>query len=300
MNTFTACYDLAVSPPTYDFFPFLAQAERARLAMGRERIDLVIQPGLKDGFRDDGLPPDLIERRSMLLRVVLAGARLLPSVSDVVCFGQRTNISCDFPARYDVMRPTSHYGAFALKNGHRCLRATEAAKRAIKRRFDGMRFATITLRQSAYWPGRNSNLKAWTAAADYLKEYNITPVFVPDTHGVAPHGYASAELASWDIDLRMAIYEAAEVNLGVANGPLALCILSNAKYVMWKLVSNDAAPAHKVEFYRSHGIEVGDQFGENGRLIWEDDSTESVIKGVHEFLHGQADMHEADALAANG
>ena len=289
MKTLTACYDLAVSPPTYDFFTFLAEAERFRVHGDYKRIDIVFQPGTKDGFRDDDLPPDLIERRSMLQRVCVAGARLLPTVSDVVCFGQRTNIKVDFPVGYDPFRPVSHYGACYQLNGHQCLRATDAARREVKRLMTS--YTTITLREAEYWPARNSNFEAWCRAARWLESNGMSPIIIPDTHGsmrIRPgEGFPAA---AWDIDLRMALYEGASLNIGVATGPMSLCMLAEKAppYIMLNVLSEDGAPAHKEEFLASHGLKRGDHFSKNGWTLWEKDTPENVIGAIESWFKKKA------------
>lgn len=295
----TAVYDLGSSPPTFDFLPFLTEAEKARVEGGFHCLDVVFQPGPIGGFRHDNLPPSIPAREGMLHRICVSSCRLLPSVRNVAVLKKRTAIpGAIFPKEWAPSHPKSHYGVQYLKDGYRCLTASQSAKDEIKKRFPE-KYATITLRQSDYWQERNSNMKAWFAAASYLHDYNIIPVFVPDTHGSVPAGLRAFDPAAWDIDLRLALYEGAVVNLGVANGPLALCMLSKAPYIMWKLIDETGnAPAHKAAFYEAHGVKVGDQFGDNGWLIWEDDTRESVIKGLHEWLNGKADMHEYEALAA--
>ena len=79
MSDGLAVYDLGVSPPSYDFLSFLAEAERHRRANGFTHINLMFQPGPMNGFRDDELPPDTATREGMLWRVCAGMARLLPS-----------------------------------------------------------------------------------------------------------------------------------------------------------------------------------------------------------------------------
>lgn len=290
MKTITACYDLNESPPTYDFFTFLAEAEKFRRARGADRIDLVFQPGLESGFRADGLPPDLIERRSMLQRVCVAGARLLPTISDVVCFGQRTNIKADFPVGYDPFRPVSHYGAAYQVNGLQCLRATDAARREVKRLVTE-HYTTITVREAEYWPERNSDYKAWSRAARWLQFNGHNPVIIPDTHGsMTLHpGYEMTQ-AAWDIDLRMALYEGAALNLGVANGPMSLCMLAEKAppYIIFG-VGCEKGTANTKDFLASHGLHDGESFSKNGWTIWAKDTPENVILALegHFFKKGE-------------
>lgn len=280
----TAVYDLATSPPTYEFIPFLADAETVRVKGGFDVLDVVFMPGPMHGFRDDNLPPDAVEREGMLHRVCVSACRLLPSVRNVSVLKRRQAIEGDvFPAEWAEDKPVSHYGPFILKRANRCLKATESARRRAKALVSG-EYATITLRQSDYWPERNSNLEAWTLAASLLKSYGVTPVFIPDTQGEAPERYLSLPEASWDIDLRLALYEGAKLNLAVSNGPLVLMCCSEVPYMVFKMLTDGGHMATKAAFYKAHGIEVGDQFGPNGKIVWADDTAENVSHEIRQFF----------------
>ena len=278
----TAVYDLSSAPPTFDFLSFLAQAEKARIAGGHTCLDVVFAPGPIHGFRDDDLPPDAIEREAMLHRVCVAGTRLLPSVRCVTVLrdNERPEIQgAVFPEGWKPEVPLSCYGAQHLKDGLRCLQATEAARRVVADRFP-RKFATITLRQAPYWPDRNSDMAAWRAAGERLRDLGIEPVYIPDASGELWPGMNGYWPAAYDLDLRMALYERAEVNLGVMNGPMALCFLSEAKYLVWKPVTKE----YGASMYTRFGINPGDQYGPNGRIFWEDDTRANVERGIDEFF----------------
>jgi len=279
-----AVYDLSSSPPTYEFVTFLAEAEKYRAENGYSRMDVIFQPGPKDGFRNDNLPPDSAERSAMLRRICIPACWLTGTVRDVSVLSVRKNIDGDvFPVGWSNEHPKSHYGVRYIKDGHRCLKATEASKREIKRRFSGP-YATITIRQAEYWPKRNSDFDACMAAAKWFMGHGIAPVIIPDTHGDQLHGFHNFREAALDIDLRMAAYEGAAMNIGVTNGPMVMCMLSNAPYMVFKIIANDESPANKAEFLAAHGINVGDQFSVNGRTIWADDTEATVIQSLNDWF----------------
>lgn len=280
----TAVYDMQVSPPTYEFFTFLAEAERYRVARGFTCIDVVFAPGPMHGFRDDGLPPSLAERQSMLHRICVSGARLLQSVRNVYVQTKRTHIDGEvFPPDWTNERPRFHYGPRFQKNGHRCLAATQAARDEINRRFTRP-YSTITLREAEYWPARNSNRVAWDRAARWLQREGMPPIVVADTHGRSLPGFENFSAASWDVDLRLALYEGAQLNLGVANGPMALLHLAAEKcpYILFQ--KPDESSATPQAFIDAQGIKHGEPWSEHGWTQWEDDTPDNVMRVLQDWF----------------
>lgn len=282
LRVLQAVYDLGVSPPTYDFISFLAEAERHRIANGFDLIDLTFQPGPMHGFRADDLPPDVPTRKGMLWRVCVGIARLLPSVRHIEVLGDRKPVVGDvFPVGWAEDNPTSHYGTMYLKGGAPILRSSDYAKTWAKNRIQP--YATITIRESSYHPARNSNIKEWLQVASWLSDQGIQPVFIPDTAATDALHYAVE--AAFDIDLRAALYEGALINLGVSNGPMYLLPYLEARYLIFG-ICNDSVHSSSTEFLLSHGITKGDEsvFGGDGKVIWEPDSAEVIIRELKAFL----------------
>jgi hypothetical protein len=279
-----AVYDMQVCPPTYEFFSFLSQAEKYRAENGFTSIDVLFFPGPMHGFRDDGLPPSAPERQSMLHRICVSGSRLLPTVRNVHVMQARSHVEGEvFPPDWSNDRPRYLYGPKYQKNGHRCLAATQAARDEINLRFT-QPYATITLRQAEYWPNRNSDLKSWDRVARELRARGIAVVVVPDTHGKGLQGCEEFTPAAWDIDLRLALYESAVLNLGVANGPMALLHLAveECPYIVFQQPAEDSA-THQ-SFLDEQGIRNGDQWSENGWTVWEKDEPENVMRALAEWF----------------
>lgn len=281
VKTLTAVYDLGVAPPTFDFLTFLSEADKARKEGNYEALDIVFEPGPMNGFRLDNLPPSVEIREGMLHRVCVAACRLLPGVRSVSVLKTRKAIEGDvFPKNYQHHNhQLACYGAQHFKTSARPLRATKEARDQIAKLFP-TRYATITLRECDYWPERNSIRVSWDQAARELQFMGIKPVIVPDFNGKGLLGFETFAQASVDLDLRLALYEKAEVNLGVMNGPMALCFLSECRYIVWKPVIG----RYTDEMYTRFGINPGDQYGPNGWVIWEEDTPESVLKGIADWF----------------
>lgn len=285
LRILNAAYDLGLSPPTYDFISFLIEAERHRVKNNFDVIDLSFQPGPMNGFRSDQLPPDLKTRDGMLWRVCAGIARLLPSVRNIQVLKERAPVTGHvFPDGWGDMSPVSHYGTKYLRGGEPMLCASDYARALTGTKYPHP-YATITLRESSYWPQRNSNLDAWYEVARWLIGNGIETVFVPDAESEKPpHGISYAIDATYDVDLRAALYEGAVINLGVANGPMYLCPYLNARYLIFN-INVESVHSSSKEFLLSHGVTSGDEtvFGGNGKVIWEPDSAEAIIRQLQEF-----------------
>lgn len=287
--TLNAVYDLACSPPTYDFLSFLAAAEHARVQNSLRDINLIFQPGPKDGFRDDNLPPDSDARRSMLWRICVPATRLLPSVKNVFVLSERMPVAgAIFPPNWNVNQPVACYGTWILTQGvPRALRATAYARKTVAAR-TAPPYVTVTLRQCAYWPQRNSNMPAWEKAIAEIKTMGHAVEIIQDTSD-------TLSMYAWDIDMRLALYEGAVCNLMVVNGPVDLLRLSNAPYLIFKLITPEC-PSTTVEFLKKNNVNVGDQFGPNGRTIWEDDTEKVIIREFNDFIASNAKAPSRSAL----
>lgn len=277
-NILTAVYDLTVSPPTYDFATFLSEAERRRIETGAEAIDLMIQPGPLGGFRNDDLPPNLGARVGMLYRVVVAMARLLPSVRNIEVLKARKNLTGDniFPVGYTVNMPIAQYGQDYARHAQPILFASEAAKLHVSKAHPG-RYITITTRESTHWPARNSNMAAWSLTANYLKDRGYKVVWVPDAESV------DANLYSFDLDMRLALYEGAIVNLGINNGPMMILPFTSCRYVAFKMVT-EGIPWTERAFFDKWGTKEGIQPGGRGKFIFAEDSFSNITKELDEYL----------------
>lgn len=123
-------------------------------------------------------------------------------------------------------------------------------------------YVTITIRASTKAPDRNSNLEAWEAFRQYLKSLGAKVIV-----------FEECELKPIDLEWRFAVYCGATMNLGVNNGPMALCMYSKAPYIVMK--QGIGVPADEA-------FPEGSQWAfanEKQRLFWEEDSFDN-IKGA--------------------
>jgi len=313
-----ACYDLSVSPPTYDFLSFLYSSEIERLKKNCSHIHLLIITGVENGFRrgdlqsyNRGLPSNahisVSNLQGRLHNIVVPCYQLLPSVQSVTYFGLRNECMVflnqfsplTYPENYHVSAPVSGYGwakVIRIKDLYKYDVKFEAPAYAhtyveswIKQRSQGKKVLSITLREATYSGKRNSVLVAWIRFAEEIIKKGYFPVFVRDTEkspeSLEPTFTNTVTFpeASVHVAIRMALYEQAFLNLSVNGGPLECCVCNkNTPYLLFKMVTECAATTE--EHFRRSGIEPGTQpaiCGPYQKWVWKDDTYEVIME---EFL----------------
>lgn len=302
-----AFYDLQVAPITYDASWFAAGADRARRRRGLGKIHFVIVPGGKDGVREERAAYEAaVDTGARLWRVhnllvplfglvpACAGYSVLPSRGAASTF-RAVPADCVYPEAYEPALPIALHPTELLAAGRRgeqgigVLRSPAQALRYVERwaasRLGGRRLVTITLRDYAFMTARNSDVAAWAAFADRLDRERYLPVFVLDTERTVdplPEALRGREVfrePSWNVPLRMALYESSYVNLGVNNGPLFMALMNaRTRLLVFKLIT-PSVPQTTEAFMRQLGFEIGGQIPfatPLQRLVWEDDSLEAI------------------------
>ena len=261
--------DLAVISVAFDFTHCLAAAELKRRQLGLAAIEVIFVPGPADGLRqeasqyDDVLP--VAARHWRVRHILLAMLALLPSVRGYTLCSSREEaaglISRDagrvYPEDYRLYLPRQaarrvvHDLAAQGVSVFPMLRAPERARELVaqflEREVRGRRAIVITLRDYPYTPQRNSRIDNWVRFASSLDHGVYAPIFVFDSETIMHRSEADVggnivcEAASWDLEIRMALYEAAWLNMAVMHGPMELCWFSEpARYLVFLEV--DLAP----------------------------------------------------------
>jgi hypothetical protein len=126
----------------------------------------------------------------------------------------------------------------------------------------GREIVVITLRSYAYMPERNSNIEAWAEFAKIAAGKGYAAVFVLDTETAmepVPAALAGATIchaASWNLELRAALYEIAYLNIGIAHGPFELCWYNHkCRYVCF--LKLNSAPQVSPAALAERGFELG-------------------------------------------
>lgn len=324
-NTLYAFYDLKVQPVTFDFLWFLAGADLTRRVHGFEKVHVVIVPGPNEGVREEDplyeAVVDLSARKWRIVNILVSSIALLPTCSGLTLAASRKEAAAlwamtgkaHYPFGYEPFMPVGHHPedclipACAGMRPIGVLRATLQGLRYVDRFIEnfsaGRRLITITIRDYAYGSDRNSNLTAWGAFARKLDQAIWWPVFVLDTEQTLDPipesiaGFCVLPEVSWNVSLRMALYQRAWLNLGVNNGPMGLCWLNDqSRYLTFKLVTPTVSQT-TVNFNRSMGFEPGDSLPfatDLQKWVWEDDALNVIQR---EFDQMVARIENAEVTA---
>ena len=294
MNIFPARYDLAMAPPSWDFAAWLTNTSAA-CAEG-DMIGVRFFPGPSaDGFRTN--PPLAMrpELRPWMLNHVCRG--LMTVMLNVFEFTDSPDRSSPpywvggYGFRYSVeraMQGPDHYP--------RKFQAGPAAHQYVERwlqnRYESEQvpaFITITVRRSSYHPDRNND-EFMGAVLEQLWVRGILArtlqlVIVPDAESV---GLWDGEYlpAAYDVALRLALYEKAQLNIVGDNGPAGMLFNSNANYLMIQpLLPFDGGPDMRT-WWRTHdGLdpEREQQFPWASKLqmiLWDHPTTPTQVTDV--------------------
>lgn len=236
MNTLTAFCDLAICPVSYDFSVWLVRAMMERDARGCDGLHVVLVPcedGL-GGFARNWGEHDEDDTRWRLWHIVMAMVPLARATVTLAASREQAEqiarTACFWwpEGRRHLSGPLVEF-ARAGKAIPK-LDATPQAKKYVAAWIGERKLATITLRQMVRSPERNSNVGAWVEFADDLDASGYRVEFISDSEVDLRRGRGFAAL---DPDLRLALYQRADINFVGQNGPAALCWHSDAKFMQF-------------------------------------------------------------------
>lgn len=290
MKTLYAFYDLQFGPVSYDFVTWLVRAYREQHRAGCDRLHVVIVPNEKGlgGFAREWGKHDEDATRWRLQHIVLAScplARATVTVAPSIEMAERMRAI----AGPDVWWPQgkAHFMGPLIQESRAGwqmvrLEPTAAARAYVAKWFteDPRKLVTITLREQTTDPDRNSDMQAWFDFAKSISErYRI--VVVGDAH--VELGTIDAHPAAMDPDIRLALYEAADMNLMGNNGPQELLKFSAAPYMIFGLALTDGWRNHFKKYFH---MEVGDQLPwrhAEQRLIYKADTFENISQEFNKW-----------------
>lgn len=318
-ETLYAFYDLQVAPITFDVSWFAVAADHRRMQLGFKHIHFIIVPGNFHGFREERAQYeasiDTASRFWRLHNVVLPILTLLPCFSGYSVLPSRKvaysflqgNIegSAVYPLSYEPALPISHHPSELLKPDHPpnsetvygTLQSPTQGLRYVKHwtdsRLRNRRLITITLRDYDFMKERNSNISAWVEFAQRLDATKFFPVFILDTERTLDlipeeiEGFEIFREASWNVPLRMSIYETSYLNLGVNNGPMFMCALNrHTRLLIFKLITA-SVPQATEQLIASLGFEIGGQLPFSTpfqKLVWDNDSRPIIEREFHAMV----------------
>lgn len=285
MKTLTAYYDLAVGPVSFDFVVFLVKAEMARRRQKAERLHVVIVPfaeGVAGMFRDKTALYDQHEMRWRLWNICIPACQLLgASVTLATGWDQARRLNAlgdPWPADWDrqTLKDRRHLIGDVISAARAgemvpVLSASEHARRAARRGEKPV--VTMTLR-STYLAERNSDREAWLLAKDHIERRGYQVMVLEDTSVALRNWGGYGEL---NLDVRMACYQEAALNLQANNGAASLCWFSDKPYRMF----GAGVPAGEWEgLFVKQGLPLGETWPwakPGQRIVYGQPSAEQIV-----------------------
>jgi len=303
-----AVYDLNNEAITFDFAHFIASAEAYAIKKNKGFVVWIIE---RDNSQhetyelyDDVVDDD--DKQWRFKNIILPLVGLYPACSGFSVFPNKMAIKGSlkgkwvYPEGYDAKNylPRMTYdkvmkllesGAFtgfrADKQGLRYI------KLWLKENDCTRKTVTITIRQYGYDESRNSNINEWIKFADWLILAGYSPIFVLDT-GISFikdkrfDGYTVFNEISWNLNLRMALYEEAFVNF-VSAGPGTIAQLNKkVRYINMEMYSEGSLEA-SLEVFEEYGLELGQRrypfAGQYQLISWKEGIFENILSEFNEF-----------------
>ena len=298
-NTLVAYYDLKTAPITFDFTDFLVAASAYALGNGYKYFDVAV---VADAFRN--LTPreqaySMEEREWRLWNLIIETIKITPTVCNVSLI--RRPMFASHPHTYP---PNYHpetnnvtpYGKPPVTSIHdqgadvQVFQPSAYALSAAKRicNHGKRKIVTFTLRKAAYESVRDSRLTEWAKFAEVLTEMGYHVVVIPDQDDmlsdrtIFEYDWHVADVASMSLDLRLAIYNLADMNY-VTNGGMASLFIYSKVPFFWYSVMVEGSHVASADYYRHQGLEVGEKYrwlGENQKMIWESDTFENLQQSI--------------------
>jgi hypothetical protein len=235
----TLLYDLSNRPASFDFVTCMATAT----TLGADHVRFVLNNGWK---KKNYTPEQARERYRSIVEPAVALWGLKYSVGE----REGNEISHFFPA------------AVAAYKKHGFIRKIPHA-------VEDRGYLTITLRNSPNrTPARDSKNDEWMAFAARQRAKGVKVIVLRD--------YDERPLELGD---RMKLYAGAHMNLMVINGPVTLCIHSEAPYLCMRTIGCENSQSTSPQFMASIGITPGFQFpwaNARQRMSYKDDTLENI------------------------
>lgn len=277
MSSWNITYDFRLYPASWDFLQWLMINETERRRVGAGPLRVRFQLGAGDGFRPDprnGTHRPIEIKHAIYHNVMRPALRLIGAEEQIEPFPGLPRRPVAYLMRQLVK---AHAMGVPIPSWHIPAEIAEEMALFLARR----KPVVVTLRETSYWPTRNSNLEAWTAFARGCGE---DVLFVRDTDKAAEPlpGFETCPRASRELLWRAALMAQAKCNLLVANGPIALALFMAAPWLMF------APLAPEIPLYRpgtaewwegKNGVPVGGQYPwshAGQRIIWEKDTLAAI------------------------
>lgn len=281
VKLFTAFYDFAYGPISYDLTNWLISALVRMEDAGCDRLHVVFVPkedGLGGFARHWGKHDEAATRWRLwnlaVQLVPLAGATLTVAAS-------RDQAMRLAGGAWWWPEEKAHFPLELVELARRGrklpqLQPTDAAVRYIQQgvRSNAHQLVTLTLRNNSTSPERNSRRTDWFRMTEWLQSAGYGVIVLEDTEDALNNGRAYG--AEYSPDLRLALYKRAAMNIIGNNGPCGLLYYSGAPYLQMCGALPREYEAHWLKYL---GLRVGDQWpwaNANQRIVYKLDTFDAM------------------------
>lgn len=283
MTTVTAVLDLAVTPCSYDAIVFLVKAAMHGKRIGATRMHVCIVGDIRKKPQYDDA-----EAAWRLWNIVIPAAQLFGATVTLANDWLMAKRICSdkdwkqWPPDWDkqTLKDRRHLIGDVIswaKAGEQVpvLRASEHARRNVKTAYArlGRPVVTMTLRDT-YLPERNSVRGEWDRAKRHIEARGYAVVILEDTGVALANGNGYGEL---NLDVRMACYQEAVLNLQANNGAASLCWFSDKPYRMF----GAGVPAEEWDgLFVKQGLPLGETWPwakPGQKLVYGQTTTEQIV-----------------------
>jgi hypothetical protein len=279
--TVFAVLDLAVTPVSYDSLVFVVKAEMFRRKIGGTGLHVVVvgTPRIKSQYSDEEAQfrlSNIVLRVPYLLgatvshapdwataKRIVNGAQAWPPDWDRQTLKDRRHLIGDVisGSRAGAQVPRVSASAFA-----------RAKVRDIYARLGG-KVVTMTLRDT-YLRERNSVRGDWDRARRHIESRGYAVAILEDTSKALALGSGYGEL---NLDLRVAMYQEAALNLQANNGAASLCWFSEKP---WRMFGAGVPAEEWKGLFVDEGLKIGETWpwsGPQQKLVYGPVTAEQII-----------------------
>lgn len=305
-----AYYDFRVAPLTFDFAVFLAIVCAHADQKSLDLIDLKliapyfrrlnkVEASYPDGYAEHKLHNVIVKLAMMVSRIrnisVIKGGDLSlervrfpesyhPQQVDLT--SGLTQIPCNFV----------HLRKFTASGWVPNIFHASAIATSVIERLCGSIDVCLTLRTTPFKRNRDCSLDDWHRLYSHLVRHGLRVVVIPDHDDVVgdqrykSYEWDSIPQCALDLDLRLAAYRAAKVNIAWASGTNTLLYLTDVCFLIFGNL-DERDPTSNADIYRRKVIEPGEQpdWFIKGRQVWDwqdakDTTSEYMISKVEAML----------------
>jgi hypothetical protein len=266
-NRLVAIYDLNKIAAGFDFFHFIENTLQYCRNKKINVIDLVILSSSDDNiFSKKNFRKETFNKldyaKSRMGNIIYQSLHLLDNINNIHILKERFKIYSKiffnkvYPDNYSPFINKDNYSSkIFLSNiikqnyndkkivGIKNLKINDNFVNNLQKKYK-KKIITITLRESSYNTYMNSNIANWLEVCKYLEKKNFLPIVIRDFESIYKNDpiqkYNIFPEASFNLGLKIALYEKAVFNLSVMGGNAALLsVLKKTKFALWKYDKNE-------------------------------------------------------------